>query len=76
MGYFTYPVRMGSYGNFRKNLPSYPLYLFLITCLAEEQSGGAIRAITQFYNVEECLSFQEFNRYINSLDKPTTIKKK
>ncbi len=41
-----------------------------------EQSGGTIRVITQFYNVEKGLSFQEFNCYINSLDKPSTIKKK
>lgn len=32
-------------------------------------SGGIPRPVTEFYNVEEGLTFSEFNRYINSLDK-------
>lgn len=31
-------------------------------------SGGIARPITEFYNVEPNLTFQEFNNYINSLD--------
>lgn len=34
-----------------------------------EMSGGYPRPVTEFFNVEEGLSFKEFNNYINSLDK-------
>ena len=31
-------------------------------------SGGIARPVTEFYNVEPNLTFQEFNNYINNLD--------
>ena len=34
-----------------------------------ELSGGYARPVTEFYEVEEGLSFKEFNNYINKLDK-------
>jgi len=34
-----------------------------------EMSDGYSRPVTEFFNVEEGLSFKEFNNYINSLDK-------
>ena len=33
-----------------------------------EMSGGYPRPVTEFFNVEEGLSFKEFNNYINDLD--------
>ena len=34
-----------------------------------ELSGGYARPVTEFYEVQEGLSFKEFNNYINSLDR-------
>ena len=34
-----------------------------------ELSGGISRPITEFYEIEENISFKEFNNYINSLDR-------
>ena len=43
--------------------------IYEINKIYVEMSGGYPRPVTEFFNVEEGLSFKEFNNYINSLDK-------
>ena len=40
-----------------------------------KMSGGYVRPVTEFYDVEPYLSFKQFNNYINSLDESKKIKK-
>lgn len=42
-----------------------------INAIYIKMSGGKARPVTEFFEVEKGLSFKEFNRYINSLDKST-----